>query len=219
MPPKAKFTKEEVIAIAIALIAEKGMEGFSARELAKKLGKSVSPIFTAFGSMEELELEVREAVMGRFNARLKKAAAYTPAFKEVGMQMVRFAKEEPRLFKMLFMTENAGAKNPEIIFGNLGEMEDLCINLIRHDYGFERDDAVTLFQHVWTYTYGICAMCASGLCTFSEEELFSRLGAEFFAIMMFIKSGKAKDEMPVPAFNKEEAERHGQMWRELKEKE
>lgn len=217
MPPKPKFTKEEVIATAIALIAEKGTDGFSAREIAEKLGTSVSPIFTAFGNMEELEAEVREAIMGRFNARLKKAAAYKPAFKEVGMRMVRFAKEEPELFKMLFMTENAGEKAPEIIFGNLGEMEDLCINLIRRDYGLERSDAIMLFQHVWTYTYGICAMCASGVCTFPEEELFKRLGVQFYAIMMLIKSGKANGKMPVPVINAEEAARNGQMWRELKE--
>ncbi len=216
MPPKPKFTKEEVIATSIALIAEKGTESFSAREIAKKLGTSVSPIFTAFGNMDNLESEVREAIMCRFNAHLKKAAAYKPAFKEVGIRMVRFAKEEPELFKMLFMTENAGEKAPEIVFGNLGEMEDLCINLIRRDYGLERSDAIMLFQHVWTYTYGICAMCASCVCTFPEEELFKRLGVQFYAIMTFIKSGKANIQTPVPEFSSEEAARHGQMWQELR---
>lgn len=188
MPPKPKFTKEEVIATAIALIAEKGMQGFSAREIAEKLGTSVSPIFTAFGSMEALETEVREAVMCRFNSRLKKAADYNPAFKEVGAQMVRFAKEEPNLFKMLFMTENAGEKMPDIIFGSLGEMEDACIGYIMRDYHLNREDAVILFQHVWTYTYGICAMCACGVCVFPEDELFSRLSAAFSAIMAMIQS-------------------------------
>lgn len=31
---------------------------------------------------------------------------YSPAFKQFGIQMVRFAKEEPKLFQVLYMQEH-----------------------------------------------------------------------------------------------------------------
>ena len=196
MPPKPKFTKEEVIATSIALIAEKGTESFSAREIAEKLGTSVSPIFTAFGNMDSLESEVREAIMCRFNACLKKASEQKNGFKEMGICMIRFAKEEPELFKVLFMSRSSTEKAPDVIFGSLGEMEEFCINLIRQDYSLEREDATMLFQHIWTYTYGISAMCASGVCIFPEELIFKHLQDEFLAQMVFIKMEKENGVLP-----------------------
>ena len=52
MPPKPKFTKEEIVAAALTLVSEKGMEALTARELGLRLGSSARPIFTVFQSME-----------------------------------------------------------------------------------------------------------------------------------------------------------------------
>ena len=54
MPPKAKYTREEIVQKAFQMTREKGIEAVAARELGKRLGTSSSPIFTAFKNMEEL---------------------------------------------------------------------------------------------------------------------------------------------------------------------
>ena len=54
MPPKAKYTREEIIQKAFEMAREKGIDSVVARELGKELGTSSSPIFTAFKNMEEL---------------------------------------------------------------------------------------------------------------------------------------------------------------------
>ena len=59
MPPKPKFSKEEIIAAALDLVRAKGMEGLTARELGQRLGSSARPIFTVFSSMEEVQDAVR----------------------------------------------------------------------------------------------------------------------------------------------------------------
>ena len=102
MPPKPKFTKEEIVGAAKELVREKGLSALTARELAKRLGSSPRPIFTAFRSMKEVADAVNDSVMEEFNRRLREAAKFTPAFKEVGMQMIRFASDEPNLFNMLY---------------------------------------------------------------------------------------------------------------------
>ena len=48
MPPRPKFTREDIIEKAYELARKNGIESVVARELGKQLGTSSSPIFTAF---------------------------------------------------------------------------------------------------------------------------------------------------------------------------
>ena len=63
MPPKSKFTREEVIAAALELVSEKGMSALTSRDLGARLGSSARPIFTLFSSMEEVQEEVKKAAI------------------------------------------------------------------------------------------------------------------------------------------------------------
>ena len=198
MPPKPKFTKEEIVAAALALVSEKGTEALTARELGLRLGSSARPIFTVFQSMEEVQRQVRKAAMEHFNSFTEKAMNFSPAFKQFGMQMILFAKEEPRLFRLLFMTENDRARSFEDVLAELGGTALLCIRLIERDYGLTEQEAMELFRHVWIHTYGIGALCATGMCSFSEEEINGMLGHAFLAMMLLIKSGKLQEKTVTP---------------------
>ena len=48
MPPKPKYTRNEVAIAAFNIIKKDGLSALTARELGKSLGTSVSPIFTTF---------------------------------------------------------------------------------------------------------------------------------------------------------------------------
>lgn len=198
MPPKPKFTREQIIDAALALVSRKGMDALTARELGTELGSSARPIFTVFNSMEEVQQEVRKAAMRRFEGFAKRALHYTPVFKQVGMQMILFAMDEPKLYQLLFMSENNTACGFEDVFEQLGEMGRICIDVIRRDYGLSGEDAKTLFRHVWIYTFGIGALCAAGTCDFSEGEILEMLGQDFMAMLFFAKSGRMHQPTPVP---------------------
>ena len=198
MPPKPKFTKEEIIAAALELVSEKGMEALTARELGVRLGSSARPIFTVFNSMEEVQEEVRAAALKRFESYAEKAMHYTPVFKQVGMQMILFAIEEPKLYQQMYMSENAGATDFEGIVERLGDVAQLCVDVIQRDYGLYEKDAKALFEHVWIYTFGIGALCATGMCRFSQDEIIQMLGQDFMAMLFYAKSGRLNMPTPVP---------------------
>ena len=198
MPPKPKFTKEEIVAAALELVSEKGIEALTARELGVRLGSSARPIFTVFNSMEEVQEEVRVAALKRFESYAEKAMHYTPVFKQVGMQMILFAMEEPKLYQLVYMSENAGATDFEGITQQLGDVAQLCVDVIQRDYGLSEGDAKALFEHVWIYTFGIGALCATGMCRFSQEEIIQMLGQDFMAMLFYAKSGRMNMPTPVP---------------------
>ena len=198
MPPKPKFTKEEIVAAALELVSEKGMEALTARELGVRLGSSARPIFTVFNSMEEVQEEVRAAALKRFESYAEKAMHYTPVFKQVGMQMILFAMEEPKLYQLVYMSENAGATDFEGITQRLGDVAQLCVDVIQRDYGLSEKDAKALFEHVWIYTFGIGALCATGMCRFSQDEIIQMLGQDFMAMLFYAKSGRMNMPTPIP---------------------
>ncbi len=45
MPPKAKFTKEQVISAALDVVESEGADALTARKLGEKLGSSARPVF------------------------------------------------------------------------------------------------------------------------------------------------------------------------------
>ena len=198
MPPKPKFTKEEIVTAALELVSEKGIEALTARELGVRLGSSARPIFTVFNSMEEVQAEVRTAALKRFEGYAEKAMHYSPVFKQVGMQMILFAIEEPKLYQLVYMSENAGATDFESIVERLGDVAQLCVDVIQRDYSLSERDAKALFEHVWIYTFGIGALCATGMCRFSQDEIIQMLGQDFMAMLFYAKSGRLNMPTPVP---------------------
>ena len=194
MPPKAKFTKEQITKAALCVVSEKGAQALTAKELGAALGTSTTPIFTVFNSMQEVQDAVMLAAMERFEEYAHKAAHLGPVFKQVGMQMILFAKEEPKLYQLIFMSSISEAQTFDDIYAHLGSVADECLDVLQKDYDLSKENAKTLFEHVWIHTFGIGALCATGMCDFSHEQIAQMLTQDFTAMMMLMKSGKPSQE-------------------------
>lgn len=187
MPPKPKFTKDEIVAAALGVVSKNGIDALTAQALGNALGSSARPIFTIFNSMKEVQDEVRIAAMKKFESFTPEHLQQMPLFKHIGMKMVLFGVQEPKLYQLLFMQENDDALTFDDIYGKLGATADLCIEAICHDYSLSTKDAKVLFENVWIYTFGIGALCATKACQFSVEELGQMLSIQFQAMINFIK--------------------------------
>lgn len=194
MPPKPKFTKEEIAAAALEVVSKKGIEGLTARELGEVLGSSARPIFTVFRNMEELQEEVRLAAMQRFENYVPEGMdARMPFFKQVGMKMVLFAKDEPKLYQLLFMQENQEDISFDKVYDRLGLTADKCIEAIQKDYALDLPETKLLFEHVWIYTFGVGVLCATGMCHFTKEQAGTMLTNQFRGMMMLLKAGNLSE--------------------------
>lgn len=190
MPPKPKYTKEEIVKAAFELVREAGSDALTAREVGKRLDTSSSPIFTVFRDMEELRRAVRDMAKARFDCYMAVAQNYVPAYKMRGMQWVKFAAEEPRLFQLLFMQSGDGADFDRAM-REIPFSRDSDIEIIMRDYHASRDAAAHLFRQMWIYTYGLCALSAAGVCTFTEDEIARMLGEIFHGMVFVLQNGNA----------------------------
>lgn len=188
MPPKAKYTREEIVKKAFEMTRKKGIDAVVARELGKELGTSSSPIFTAFKNMEELQEEVRRAAMREFESYVRDAVNHQPAFKYVGIKMVEFAIKEPKLFQLLYMREHDQSQTYDMLIDELGDTVKVCIEIMQKDYDLSREEAELLFRQVWLHTFGICVLVAGKVCQISPEEISEMLSLEFKGTLLLIKS-------------------------------
>ena len=64
MPPKAKFTKAEIIEAALNIVRADGYEALTSRALGTYLGSSARPIFTVFNAASIISAFVNLAFGG-----------------------------------------------------------------------------------------------------------------------------------------------------------
>ena len=105
MPPKAKFSKEEIVQAAFNIVQQKGLPALTARRVARNLKSSTAPVYSYFQSMNQLEREViAEAVDMLHQYTLR---PYTDrVFLNMGTGIAIFARDQSNLFRALFLEKN-----------------------------------------------------------------------------------------------------------------
>lgn len=187
MPPKAKFSREEIIEAAFQIAKTGGIDKITSRELGKRLQSSARPIFTVFENMEEVKAEVIARAKEVYDGYVAEGLRQELAFKGVGMAYIKFSMEEPMLFQLLFMSAMPGKLGVESILPQIDASYDDILKSVQK-YVDSREAADMIYQHLWTYTHGIATMCATGLCSYTVAQIGERLTQIFIALMMMEKA-------------------------------
>lgn len=176
MPPKVKYTREQILQAAVELTRERGFDAVTARDVGARLGTSAKPVYTAFTGMNELKAAVIEEAGARFEAfRLREIAdGKYPAYKCVGMAYIRFAKEEGNLFRLLFMRDRSGEiPDPDapIIQEN--------VRIVEKQTGLDKAAANLFHAEMWVAVHGIAVTFATAYQDW-DMELVSRMLTDIY---------------------------------------
>jgi len=187
MPPKAKFTKEEITKTALDIVKTDGFEALTSRELGTRLGSSARPIFTVFKNMEEVQQSVIQSAKILYKEYVNKGLAEEHPFKGVGTQYILFSVNEPKLFQLLFMTEQAQMPDLLGVLPLIEESYEKILLSIQDDYGISEQLAEKLYRHLWIYTHGIATLCATKMCRFTGDEISSTITEVFTSLLQNIR--------------------------------
>lgn len=183
MPKQVQFTKEIIIKAAIEIIRSEGIEALTARSLSKKLGCSVAPLFHKYSNMEELTADVRKAAGKIVYDYLADAVNYEPAFKEFGVRLVRFSKEEPNLFHYLFLDKNGSTEYADAIAKD-------CLVQTKSSFEVTEEQALFIYAQIWPFVCGLAQLCNKNTEIYTDECISRMLSTQFQALMMLTKSGR-----------------------------
>lgn len=192
MPPKAKFTKEEIIDAGLAILRERDISAVTAREIGNYLGSSARPIFTVFENMSEVLDGIDKKAREIYSEYVQQGLQQSPAFKGVGQAYIQFAIREPKLFELLFMRKLSGDIGVNKILPEIDDNYPVILKSITDQYPVSKDDAVILYRHLWIYSHGIATLCATSMCHFTREEIGNILTDVFKSLLIEKLKGKSK---------------------------
>lgn len=193
MPPKAKFSRDQIVEAAFHIVRTDGLSALTARALGTKLGSSSRPIFTIFQNMEEVQQAVTKAAKTLYKGYVEKGLSEKPAFKGVGTQYIFFSVDEPKLFQLLFMEERKELPSLSGVLPLLDDNYEEILFSIQEGYAVNRTVAERLYRHLWIYTHGIATLCATRMCRFTGEEISTMLTEVFASLLKNMKAGREND--------------------------
>ena len=139
---------------------------------------------------------VLDAARKLYNGYVEEGLRMTPPMKGFGVHYIRFAMEEHNLFSLLFMQKREGFKMVDFIV-NEGHYERI-IQAAQADFSLERGQAELLYHNMFTYAHGIAAMSATGVCSFSLEEISQMLGMTCRSMLIGMKMPRDDRERAMP---------------------
>lgn len=173
MARKESVTKAMILDAAIQMVREEGLENVTARKLAAKIGCSTQPIFRAYANMPELYADIYRKAVDVFDEFYEnyQSEVETP-FLHLGLTYIDFAKEEQRLFRLLFLSESRGDKSLyELLNGKSGALT----KEINKAAAQGNANPSGLFMKMWIFIHGCACMVLTGDYDLTKEETLDLL--------------------------------------------
>jgi AcrR family transcriptional regulator len=156
MPPKNKFTREEIVEAAFEIAREEGFSKITARSVAGRLNSSVAPIYVNFKTIEELTQTVVRQVFALSEELLAKQKGQN-LFENIGKASLAFARDYPVLFRELVLKPNPYMASYE-------ETEKVMVNALKGNEEMKdwtMEERRRLFLKMRIFQLGLSAMVAN----------------------------------------------------------
>lgn len=168
--PKAKVTRDMVIEAAFAIARTAGAEQVKARTVSQELGCSTQPVMYHFATIEALKRAVY-AKADRYHSDYLMETEDVPL--GIGLNYIRFAIEEPHLFRFLFQSGFA-------VEGSLPEMLDSAdlepiLSAMQGVLGLGAGQTKEVFLTVALFTHGYASIIANNRLEFDEAAVSKHL--------------------------------------------
>lgn len=186
MPPKQRFTREQIVNAAFAIAKKEGLSGVSVRKVANKLGSSTAPIYANFRNAAAL----LQAVVDKVNEVSRQLLAEQnsgDSFRDIGVASLRFARQYSVLFRdMLFSGQ---------VRGFTEKIDPFLVEQMKqspHLQGLTDQDLHTLLAKMRIFQLGMSAMVATA-DAIAEDEALQLLGEAAADFVAAARSRNRKD--------------------------
>ena len=192
MPPRVKITRDMIVSAATEIVRESGAEALNARTVAQKLNCSTQPVMYHFATMEDLK-RAAYAQADRFHTDcLMKRSGRRDPLLEIGLNYIRFAIQEPRLFRFLF--QSGYAKENNLL--EMLDSEELAPVLAAMQEGLGMDSGKTkdVFLSVALFAHGYASIIANNALEFDEDLVAAHLERAFLGAVMAVNQEEDHEE-------------------------
>lgn len=201
MPTKIRISKDMILNVAFEIVRQEGTEKLSNRELANKLKCSIRPIYYQFENVEQMKKELYIKIEQYFyKFILDNMIEGIPQYKQVGINYIKFAKKEKKLFQTLFMCDTG--LTPDTFVTKAGHDYEEIEKLIRISTNLNDDDIMKFHTKMWIFCHGIATLVANDTIKLTDSQIQELLSDEFQALMLLEENPNNKWVLPKKEENK-----------------
>ena len=175
MPPKAKITKDMIVDAAFEIVRSEGVENINARTVSEKLNCSTQPVMYHFATIEALKKTVY-AKADRYHSEYL-MHIHNPqkgVMLGIGLNYIRFAIEEPHLFRFLFQSDGFnGTTLPEMI--DDAELMPVILAMQEAVGGGSIEQVKEIFLTVFLFVHGYASLIANNSLAYDEDLIEAHL--------------------------------------------
>lgn len=173
MPPRTRVTESMIVDAAIEVVRQNGFENLNARTVSGQLRCSTQPVMYQFSTVENL----KKAAYRRADQRHTEYLMHIPPGQHpvlgIGINYIRFAVEEPQLFRFLFQSGYAeGNSLLEMI--DSGDLLPV-LAAMQEGSGLSREQTRGVFITVAMFAHGYASMIANNHLAFDEKLIAEHL--------------------------------------------
>lgn len=159
MPPKKKFSKEQIIDAAFEIAKREGIDSITIRKVADQLGSSIAPIYVNFDDVEGLKRSVIKKTVQLSQQLISEQNTGSP-FKDIGVASLRMAQKYPNLVRDFVLKQNEYMQDYD---------QDMGVHLIAQMQsdpdleGFTEEELLTILLKMRAFQIGLTLMVTNGL--------------------------------------------------------
>ena len=175
VPPKAKITKDMIVDAAFEIVRNEGVENINARTVSEKLNCSTQPVMYHFATIEALKKTVY-AKADRYHSEylLHIHNPQKGVMSGIGLNYIRFAIEEPHLFRFLFQSNGFnGTSLPEMI--DSAELTPFISAMQEAVRGGSIEQVKEIFLTIFLFAHGYASLIANNSLAYDEDLIEAHL--------------------------------------------
>ena len=184
MPPQKRIFQQDILQAAVQLVAQRGPQALSVRSLAREMGCSTQPIYSAFDSMDALHAALIDYVREHY------LRAQASSYKQVAISFLNFARSQKNLFRLVYLRQRPAG---ETMFEDPNAPE--TIHQLEVSLELSQEKAAELHRRMEYYCYSMAVMMATGYLEFSEQQVGQELTEYYRIILSYYKQVKSEEEL------------------------
>lgn len=185
MPPKARITRDMVIDAAFEVARETAAESINARTVAERLGCSTQPVMYHFSTIGELK-KAAYAKADRYHTEyLMHTEPQAEGMLGIGLNYIRFAMEEPHLFRFLFQS-GLVAENSLLGMMDSQELTPL-ISALQGALGMGMAPAKDVFLTISMFVHGYASIIANNSLAYDERLIKKHLERAYRGAVLAVR--------------------------------
>lgn len=181
MARKKEISRDKILDVAYKMAMKDGIEGLTARSIAKTGHFSTQPLYLEFNNMNDLREQVLKKISDDLRTKTLQQSYTGDALIDLDLSYIEFAQKHVNLFRAMFVDGKFGSK---VISDTLMDLGTEKFKEQYPDTQYDEDRVRDIVIANWISTTGMAALVVNKIATFNQTQIINVLNAQIHDAML-----------------------------------